>query len=388
MIKTASLKRTLKSKFALSEIESIKERDVIFTYFEKAKVREKQEPLFIYGFPGSGKTYLIKQMIDEQALLRCDKTLFVYLNVLYCNSFDEITDAILEAINKVSDKMYSKAGNEKILHLKTVLQEKTLVLVFDEITENFVRIKGLFYNLVDYQSNNKNLNCVFISNNSSFFLDKCAKIWSRAGNNKLHFSSKTDSDIARLIKTDFEFYSLFEEDAFQFIVIELINKGNDIRKLCHFVDYVYKEKLSLNVGGSITTDQVRAIFNEIFGDIDGKQLKSLSLFKKSILTAFVYPNDGKIASLVKEEDDLFKKSCRILLCMDLPADDLLHFDIFRSELEELIRTGLVRKNANQGRLFYRIGFGLVNKMAEDFKQTDFEFCFTNFENLKIKLEKK
>lgn len=180
-----------------------KEINKLGEYFSPLEKGENPKDLSIYGKTGTGKSAVIKYVLNllETKFDREDRFL-VYVN---CKSNDSATQIFSKIARKISKKDLPKSGLGASVYLEEAIErlEETgsvLIVVLDEVDyllEKREDLEMVLYNLTD----ENDITTIMISNNASWKEEiKDTRIMSRMGAKKMNFSAYSKDQLLDILK--------------------------------------------------------------------------------------------------------------------------------------------------------------------------------------------
>lgn len=163
------------------------EYDKIKNTIEKYKKMKDSTILYLYGVPGSGKTYTIKAALNSSK--------YAYIN---CNNIGTKS----KIYSTIQQSLYCNNGKQPftllslVEHLQTCKQPHIIIL--DEVDLLRTKTQSIFYNIfsLPYYPNSSVL-LITVSNSFNLLLDD--KILSRIGNNKIMFKTYKSDQLMEII---------------------------------------------------------------------------------------------------------------------------------------------------------------------------------------------
>lgn len=201
--------------------------------------------LFVYGAPGVGKTTACRHVLRELEE-EAEDVIPIYVNCWKENTTYKIFYKICEdlgfkfLINKKTSELFSL--------IKTQLNKKSVVFVFDEIDK--LEDTDFLYTVLEdiYRKS-----IFLLTNYRDTYSEMDERIRSRLGPEFLHFKSYTEQEIAGILKQrrDYAFVQgCWDEEAFKEIV-EKCAETNDVRiglYLMREAGNIAEERCSIQIG--------------------------------------------------------------------------------------------------------------------------------------------
>ena len=269
------------------------------------KLKEKNsKTLFVSGQPGTGKTSLIVEILNNDLYENKEYFLKFSINCLSINSTDDFYDAVFKYLNdpKIYNYFSETFDEKKYDNLISILQEKPtqnsfqkilnilgktpFIILLDEIDFLYKKKDDyLFFSLltIPYLTNS-GVKMILISNNADFDNEIFPKLKNRNITiKKIIFKPYTHKQLANIMTLKLESIGLlkfFSNDAIKFLSTKM-NKSGDIRPIDMF-EIIKKKNINLSeILSSMTTEQkivVAAIYYVIKNS--GIKLEEKIIFEK------------------------------------------------------------------------------------------------------------
>ena len=336
--------------------------------FIKSKEKNKNT-LFVSGQPGTGKTSLIVEILNNDLIDDNNYFLKFSINCLSINSTADFYEALFKYLNNANVYNYLNKilGDKKqkyiIALLKetpcqnifqkilTILGDTCFIILLDEIDFLYrKRDDYLFFSLLLIPYLTKNgLKMILISNNADFDNEIFPKLKNRNITiQKLIFKPYTHKQLANIMTLKLESIGLlkyFSNDAIKFLSAKM-NKSGDIRPIISIV----KEIILNNKTKIQNNTDFKIVLNDMF-DIIGKKninlkeiLSSMTTEQKIVVAAIYYV--CKDNGIKFEEKIVFEKYKNIKHFTNTP---ILNTEEFRDIMKTFIDVGLIESLSNFGK---------------------------------------
>jgi len=299
--------------------------------------------IFVYGTPGTGKTGLIRELLEE--LKKEAKKNAVKLKTQYLNCSENRTETtiLMELLMNLNPgKEYPKMGwtrKKAVSEFEKVLDDigGNILFVLDEI--DYALKEGgddILYRLSRINDNIKaNISTIIISNDVKVMDYIKPRTQSTFGRVKIIFSPYTAEELFDILKQRSEY--AFKPEVVSEAVIKKISeleaeRGGDARKALELLDSCAKIALS-KARDKITLDLVEEADRNLEQDSAIKVLSSLAKHQKILYLALL---KGKKETM--NSKDVYKKYLKECESYDLEA---LTERRIRSFLVELGELGLI-----------------------------------------------
>ena len=331
------------------------------------KLKEKNsKTLFVSGQPGTGKTSLIIEIINNDLYENKEYFLKFSINCLSINSTDDFYDAVFKYLNdpKIYNYFSETFDEKKSDNLISILQEKPtqnsfqkilnilgktpFIILLDEIDFLYKKKDDyLFFSLltIPYLTNS-GVKMILISNNADFDNEIFPKLKNRNITiKKIIFKPYTHKQLANIMTLKLESIGLlkfFSNDAIKFLSTKM-NKSGDIRPIISIVKEIIlnnKSKIQNNSDFKITLNDMFEIIKK--KNINLSEILSSMTTEQKIVVAAIYyviKNSG----IKLEEKIIFEKYKNIKHYTNTP---MLNTEEFRDILRNFIDVGLIESMDN------------------------------------------
>ena len=336
--------------------------------FIKSKEKNKNT-LFVSGQPGTGKTSLISEILNND--LNNDQNYFLKfsINCLSINSTNDFYEALFKYLNDATiynyfNKNLGEKKQRNIIHLLketpcqnifqkilTILGDICFTILLDEIDFLYKKKDDyLFFSLLLIPYLTKNgVKMILISNNADFDNEIFPKLKNRNITiKKLIFKPYTHKQLANIMNLKLESIGLlkyFSNDAIKFLSTKM-NKSGDIRPIISII----KEIILNNKAKIQNNSDFKIVLNDMFEIIRKKNinlseiLSSMTTEQKIVVAAIYYVcKDGGIKF---EEKIVFEKYKNIKHFTNTP---ILNTEEFRDIMKTFIDVGLIESMSNFGK---------------------------------------
>ena len=356
------------------------------------QLKEKNsKTLFVSGQPGTGKTSLILEILNNDLAENKEYFLKFSINCLSINSTDDFYENVFKYLNDPCRYNYfeEKLGEKNQKNLINILKEtpsqnnfqkilnilgKTpFIILLDEIDFLYKkRDDFLFFSLltIPYLTNT-GVKMILISNNSDFDNEIFPKLKNRNITiKKIIFKPYTHKQLANIMTLKLESIGLlkfFSNDAIKFLSTKM-NKSGDIRPIISII-----KEIILNNKAKIQNDsEFKITLNDTFEIIKKKNinlseiLSSMTTEQKIVVTAIYYVI--KSSGIKLEEKVIFEKYKSIKNYTNTP---MLNTEEFRDILRNFIDVGLIESMDNNRKGRKKVGNLYKVKYSDD----DLELIF-------------
>ena len=331
------------------------------------KLKEKNsKTLFVSGQPGTGKTSLIVEILNNDLYENKEYFLKFSINCLSINSTDDFYDAVFKYLNdpKIYNYFSETFDEKKYDNLISILQEKPtqnsfqkilnilgktpFIILLDEIDFLYKKKDDyLFFSLltIPYLTNS-GVKMILISNNADFDNEIFPKLKNRNITiKKIIFKPYTHKQLANIMTLKLESIGLlkfFSNDAIKFLSTKM-NKSGDIRPIISIVKEIIlnnKSKIQNNSDFKITLNDMFEIIKK--KNINLSEILSSMTTEQKIVVAAIYyviKNSG----IKLEEKIIFEKYKNIKHYTNTP---MLNTEEFRDILRNFIDVGLIESMDN------------------------------------------
>ena len=356
------------------------------------QLKEKNsKTLFVSGQPGTGKTSLILEILNNDLAENKEYSLKFSINCLSINSTDDFYENVFKYLNDPCRYNYfeEKLGEKNQKNLINILKEtpsqnnfqkilnilgKTpFIILLDEIDFLYKkRDDFLFFSLltIPYLTNT-GVKMILISNNADFDNEIFPKLKNRNITiKKIIFKPYTHKQLANIMTLKLESIGLlkfFSNDAIKFLSTKM-NKSGDIRPIISII-----KEIILNNKAKIQNDsEFKITLNDTFEIIKKKNinlseiLSSMTTEQKIVVTAIYYVI--KSSGIKLEEKVIFEKYKSIKNYTNTP---MLNTEEFRDILRNFIDVGLIESMDNNRKGRKKVGNLYKVKYSDD----DLELIF-------------
>ena len=356
------------------------------------QLKEKNsKTLFVSGQPGTGKTSLILEILNNDLAENKEYFLKFSINCLSINSTDDFYENVFKYLNDPCRYNYfeEKLGEKNQKNLINILKEtpsqnnfqkilnilgKTpFIILLDEIDFLYKkRDDFLFFSLltIPYLTNT-GVKMILISNNADFDNEIFPKLKNRNITiKKIIFKPYTHKQLANIMTLKLESIGLlkfFSNDAIKFLSTKM-NKSGDIRPIISII-----KEIILNNKSKIQNDsEFKITLNDTFEIIKKKNinlseiLSSMTTEQKIVVTAIYYVI--KSSGIKLEEKVIFEKYKSIKNYTNTP---MLNTEEFRDILRNFIDVGLIESMDNNRKGRKKVGNLYKVKYSDD----DLELIF-------------
>ena len=350
------------------------------------QLKEKNsKTLFVSGQPGTGKTSLIVEILNDDLAENKEYFLKFQINCLSINSTDDFYENVFKYLNDPIRYNYFEEilGDKKQKNLIQILKEPPTQNSFQKILNNlgktpFIilldeidflyrkRDDYLFFSLltIPYLTNS-GVKMILISNNADFDNEIFPKLKNRNITiKKIIFKPYTHKQLANIMTLKLEAIGLskfFSNDAIKFLSTKM-NKSGDIRPIISIV-----KEIILNNKSKIQNDtEFKITLNDTFEIIKKKNinlseiLSSMTTEQKIVVAAIYYvvkANGVKI-----EEKIIFEKYKNI---KKYTNTSMLNTEEFRDILRNFIDVGLIESMDNNRKGRKKVGNMYKVKYSDD-----------------------
>ena len=356
------------------------------------QLKEKNsKTLFVSGQPGTGKTSLILEILNNDLAENKEYFLKFSINCLSINSTDDFYENVFKYLNDPCRYNYfeEKLGEKNQKNLINILKEtpsqnnfqkilnilgKTpFIILLDEIDFLYKkRDDFLFFSLltIPYLTNS-GVKMILISNNADFDNEIFPKLKNRNITiKKIIFKPYTHKQLANIMTLKLESIGLlkfFSNDAIKFLSTKM-NKSGDIRPIISII----KEIILNNKAKIQNNSEFKITLNDTFEIIKKKNinlseiLSSMTTEQKIVVTAIYYVI--KSSGIKLEEKVIFEKYKSIKNYTNTP---MLNTEEFRDILRNFIDVGLIESMDNNRKGRKKVGNLYKVKYSDD----DLELIF-------------
>ena len=376
--------KDLTEKLGNSKIFCREEEKEEILDFIKSKEKNKNT-LFVSGQPGTGKTSLIAEILNNDLMNDENYFLKFSINCLSINSTDDFYDALFKYLNDATIYNYfnKNLGEKKQKNIIALLKEVPCQTNFQKILNIIGDI--CFIIMLDevdflYKSNNdflffslllipyltKNgVKMILISNNADFDNEIFPKLKNRNITiKKLIFKPYTHKQLTKIMTLKLESISLlkyFTSDAIKFLSTKM-NKSGDIRPIISII-----KEIILNNKSKIQNEtEFKIELNDMFEIIKKKNinlseiLESMTTEQKIVVAAIYYL--CKDIGIKFEEKMVFEKYKKIKNFTQTPK---LNTEEFRDIMKTFIDIGLIESLSKNGKGKKKLTIMYKTKYSDD-----------------------
>lgn len=331
--------------------------------------------LFLFGFPGTGKTSLMMSLCDKLKSLAMERS--IDLKIVYINCSQKKTDTaiITEIYNEISNderKLTTGVNRSWLIgKFKATLEERNynLLIILDEI-DYVLREQGddilyLLSRLKDDLKMHSKISTTIISNHKDIPTYIETRTRSSFGNNVIFFPPYTKDELMEIMKdrVNYSFYSGVVEDG----VVEKIsdieaNRRGDAREAIELLENT--GKIAIERGSKkILLDYVEIAEEKIEMDTVVNTISGLTLNNKLVYLSIMNAGDGDFEEVYEEY---------ISVCKSKGVDFLTERSI-RDMIGDFLNMGLIRSKKRKSNktkrqiAIYYLGFtGKIQKAIKRF----------------------
>ena len=341
------------------------------------KLKEKNsKTLFVSGQPGTGKTSLIVEILNNDLSNNKEYFLKFSINCLSINSTEDFYDAVFKYLNdapiynyfneilkeenakKLIKLLKEKPNQNSFQKILTILGKTPFIILLDEIDFLYKKKKDdyLFFSLltIPYLTNT-GVKMILISNNADFDNEIFPKLKNRNITiKKIIFKPYTHKQLANIMTLKLEAIGLlkyFSNDAIKFLSTKM-NKSGDIRPIISII----KEIILNNKSKMQNEYDFKINLSDMFEIIKKKNinlneiLSSMTTEQKIVVAAIYYVI--KNSGIKIEEKIIFEKYKSI---KNYTNTQMLNTEEFRDILRNFIDVGLIESLDNNKKLKKRVG---------------------------------
>ena len=341
------------------------------------KLKENNsKTLFVSGQPGTGKTSLIIEILNNDLSNNREYFLRFSINCLSINSTEDFYDAVFKYLNDASiynyfNEILDEKNSKNIIKLLkgtpnqnsfqkilTILGKNPFIILLDEIDFLYKKKKDdyLFFSLltIPYLTNT-GVKMILISNNADFDNEIFPKLKNRNITiKKIIFKPYTHKQLANIMSLKLESIGLlkyFSNDAIKFLSTKM-NKSGDIRPIISII----KEIILNNKTKMQNDSEFKINLSDMFDIIKKKNinlneiLNSMTTEQKIVVAAIYYVI--KNSGIKIEEKIIFEKYKSI---KNYTNTQMLNTEEFRDILRNFIDVGLIESLDNNKKLKKRVG---------------------------------
>ena len=341
------------------------------------KLKENNsKTLFVSGQPGTGKTSLIIEILNNDLSNNREYFLRFSINCLSINSTEDFYDAVFKYLNDASiynyfNEILDEKNSKNIIKLLkgtpnqnsfqkilTILGKNPFIILLDEIDFLYKKKKDdyLFFSLltIPYLTNT-GVKMILISNNADFDNEIFPKLKNRNITiKKIIFKPYTHKQLANIMTLKLEAIGLlkyFSNDAIKFLSTKM-NKSGDIRPIISII----KEIILNNKSKMQNEYDFKINLSDMFEIIKKKNinlneiLSSMTTEQKIVVAAIYYVI--KNSGIKIEEKIIFEKYKSI---KNYTNTQMLNTEEFRDILRNFIDVGLIESLDNNKKLKKRVG---------------------------------
>ena len=341
------------------------------------KLKENNsKTLFVSGQPGTGKTSLIIEILNNDLSNNREYFLRFSINCLSINSTEDFYDAVFKYLNDASiynyfNEILDEKNSKNIIKLLkgtpnqnsfqkilTILGKNPFIILLDEIDFLYKKKKDdyLFFSLltIPYLTNT-GVKMILISNNADFDNEIFPKLKNRNITiKKIIFKPYTHKQLANIMSLKLESIGLlkyFSNDAIKFLSTKM-NKSGDIRPIISII----KEIILNNKTKMQNDSEFKINLSDMFDIIKKKNinlneiLNSMTTEQKIVVAAIYYVI--KNSGIKIEEKIIFEKYKSI---KNYTNTQMLNTEEFRDILRNFVDVGLIESLDNNKKLKKRVG---------------------------------
>ena len=341
------------------------------------KLKENNsKTLFVSGQPGTGKTSLIIEILNNDLSNNREYFLRFSINCLSINSTEDFYDAVFKYLNDASiynyfNEILDEKNSKNIIKLLkgtpnqnsfqkilTILGKNPFIILLDEIDFLYKKKKDdyLFFSLltIPYLTNT-GVKMILISNNADFDNEIFPKLKNRNITiKKIIFKPYTHKQLANIMSLKLESIGLlkyFSNDAIKFLSTKM-NKSGDIRPIISII----KEIILNNKTKMQNDSEFKINLSDMFDIIKKKNinlneiLNSMTTEQKIVVAAIYYVI--KNSGIKIEEKIIFEKYKSI---KNYTNTQMLNTEEFRDILRNFIDVGLIESLDNNKKKKKRVG---------------------------------
>ena len=341
------------------------------------KLKEKNsKTLFVSGQPGTGKTSLIVEILNNDLSNNKEYFLKFSINCLSINSTEDFYDAVFKYLNdapiynyfneilkeenakKLIKLLKEKPNQNSFQKILTILGKTPFIILLDEIDFLYKKKKDdyLFFSLltIPYLTNT-GVKMILISNNADFDNEIFPKLKNRNITiKKIIFKPYTHKQLANIMTLKLEAIGLlkyFSNDAIKFLSTKM-NKSGDIRPIISII----KEIILNNKSKMQNEYDFKINLSDMFEIIKKKNinlneiLSSMTTEQKIVVAAIYYVI--KNSGIKIEEKIIFEKYKSI---KNYTNTQMLNTEEFRDILRNFVDVGLIESLDNNKKLKKRVG---------------------------------
>ena len=341
------------------------------------KLKEKNsKTLFVSGQPGTGKTSLIVEILNNDLSNNKEYFLKFSINCLSINSTEDFYDAVFKYLNdapiynyfneilkeenakKLIRLLKEKPNQNSFQKILTILGKTPFIILLDEIDFLYKKKKDdyLFFSLltIPYLTNT-GVKMILISNNADFDNEIFPKLKNRNITiKKIIFKPYTHKQLANIMTLKLEAIGLlkyFSNDAIKFLSTKM-NKSGDIRPIISII----KEIILNNKSKMQNEYDFKINLSDMFEIIKKKNinlneiLSSMTTEQKIVVAAIYYVI--KNSGIKIEEKIIFEKYKSI---KNYTNTQMLNTEEFRDILRNFVDVGLIESLDNNKKLKKRVG---------------------------------
>ena len=351
------------------------------------KLKEKNsKTLFVSGQPGTGKTSLIVEILNNDLSNNKEYFLKFSINCLSINSTEDFYDAVFKYLNdapiynyfneilkeenakKLIKLLKEKPNQNSFQKILTILGKTPFIILLDEIDFLYKKKKDdyLFFSLltIPYLTNT-GVKMILISNNADFDNEIFPKLKNRNITiKKIIFKPYTHKQLANIMTLKLEAIGLlkyFSNDAIKFLSTKM-NKSGDIRPIISII----KEIILNNKSKMQNEYDFKINLSDMFEIIKKKNinlneiLSSMTTEQKIVVAAIYYVI--KNSGIKIEEKIIFEKYKSI---KNYTNTQMLNTEEFRDILRNFVDVGLIESLDNNKKLKKRVGNMYKVKYSDD-----------------------
>lgn len=338
--------------------------------------------MFISGQPGTGKTSLVLDILDN-GLSKESKFIFhLCLNCISLTSSEEFYNEFFKHMNTIENydkfkKCFDKKGYDKIVNvlseeanaknftrLMNYLKEYNIAIVLDEIDFLYQKSNEIsFYEIINIPYiSGTNVKMILISNNSDFDNEIFPKLKNRKIQiEKIVFKPYTHVDLFNIMKKkleDINMINCFSDDSIRFLSTKL-NKSGDLRPIIETVkNIILSNKESfLNHTKTIELKDMFAVIKKKNINLS-EIISSMTTEQKVVAAALYYA--VKSNGIELEEKNIYEKY-KIIKKQTHSVE--LCLEEFREVIKSFCEVGLIEtktykksKSKKNSNMLYRVKY--------------------------------
>lgn len=310
--------------------------------------------LFLFGFPGTGKTSLMMNLCNKLETLA--KKSIIELKIVYINCEQKKTDTaiIMEIYNQISDddKKLTTGINRSWLigKFKGLLQDKNynLLIILDEIDyvlkHSGDEILYLLSRLKDEVKISSRISTTIISNNKDVPTYIETRTQSSFGKKLIFFPPYNKEELLEILKdrVKYSFYPNVVDDEVLKEISEIESKRRgDAREAIELLEYVGKIAIAKK-SKKIMVEYVKEADGKMEMDTIVNTLSGLTLNQKILYLSIIKKKDGILEEIYNEYKNLCGKNGEEFLTERRVrgiVDDFINMGLVQSQRKKSKKTG-------------------------------------------------